>query len=81
MKTRENARFCELWLSHGINPDNEKYSYVLLPGADMEKTAEYAKNPDISVIANTGAVQAVHCRKSNVTGFVFGTAASLTEFR
>lgn len=77
MKTRENARFCELWLSHGINPDNEKYSYVLLPGADMEKTAEYAKNPDISVIANTGAVQAVHCRKSNVTGFVFWNSGEL----
>ncbi|WP_083938013.1 polysaccharide lyase family 8 super-sandwich domain-containing protein [Paenibacillus daejeonensis] len=48
-----------LWLDHGVNPADESYQYVLLPGRSAAEVANYAASPEIEVLANTQLVQAV----------------------
>ncbi len=61
----------EMWFAHGTNPQDESYSYVLLPDKTAVETAKYALNPDITVLANTDKVQAVRENKRGITGMVF----------
>lgn len=70
-RKEKNPKFLEMWLSHGINPECEKYEYVLLPGMSREKTREYASKPAVDILENNGAVQAVCNKELNVTGIVF----------
>jgi hyaluronate lyase len=63
--------YATMWFDHGIKPENDTYSYVLLPGRSQEQTEEYANNPDIKVLRNDSAVQAVHNVKENIIGANF----------
>ena len=51
-----------MWVDHGQNPENAAYSYVLLPETSVEETERYAKAPKITVLENSGEVQAVRHR-------------------
>lgn len=63
--------FFEIRLSHGVNPYGGKYSYIVLPGATARQTCEYAKTPDIEILANNENVQCVLQKSSGVQCFVF----------
>ena len=76
-QTEEEVSFFQLWLSHGINPVNQGYSYVILPAMTAEETAEYAENPGISILCNTDEVQAVADKSTGAVGIVFHKAGSL----
>ncbi|TDT74678.1 polysaccharide lyase family 8-like protein [Arthrobacter sp. AG258] len=52
-------RFASLAINHGKDPQDASYSYVLLPGADAQKTASYAKAPQAEVLSQTTEVHAV----------------------
>lgn len=67
--------FFELWFSHGKNPSDGTYAYVLLPNTNAEQTAEYAKKPEIDILSNTASVQCVYDKKSKTKVFVFYEAA------
>lgn len=73
-KTGSYNNFCEMWLSHGINPQNKKYEYVVLPGKSEQDTAQYSNNPDVTVLNNDEKIQAVRENKLNSTGIVFWQA-------
>ena len=66
-----------MWIDHGKNPRGATYAYVLLPGSNLEQTMLYARNPNVSVLANTPEVQAVRHRTEGVTGINFWEAGSL----
>jgi hypothetical protein len=51
--------YLTLWFDHGTNPVNGMYSYVLLPGKSAAYMASYAASPQVSVIQNSGSIQAV----------------------
>lgn len=51
--------FVTLWFDHGVNPQGENYSYVILPDKDAPQTSAYNENPDIQVLYNTEEIQAV----------------------
>ena len=73
--------FLEFWFSHGKNPKNETYSYVVLPKKSVEETEAYVKNPDIEILSNTKDIQSVKEKNINATGTVFwkeGTFNNLT---
>lgn len=53
------ANYLTMTTSHGTNPTNATYAYVLLPGRSSTAVASYASAPDISILANTATVQAV----------------------
>lgn len=61
-------------VDHGTNPQNETYSYVLLPGRTPDEMAEFSENPEVTILANTPEVQAVGNTKYGVSGYNFWTA-------
>ena len=63
-------------MTHGENPDDETYAYVMLPNMSAEETATYAQNPDIDILINNRSIQAVRENKLGVTGIVFWEAGS-----
>ena len=60
-----------MWFDHGKNPTNGSYSYVLLPETGKEETENYAKAPQVTVLANTSAAQAVYQKELGITGINF----------
>jgi hyaluronate lyase len=54
-----SRNYLTFWFDHGTNPVNSSYSYVLLPGKSATDTASYAASPQVSVIQNSGSIQAV----------------------
>jgi hyaluronate lyase len=51
--------YLRMGFEHGSNPSNATYQYVLLPGRKATSVANYAAQPQITVIANNANVQAV----------------------
>lgn len=63
--------YLTMWIDHGVNPNNEKYSYVLLPNKSADEVKEYNKNPNIEILANTESVHAVREKELNITAANF----------
>lgn len=74
MTKRLSEAISALTVDHGTNPQDETYSYVLLPGKNADEMAEFAENPEIKVLANTSSVQAVENTAYGVSGYNFWTA-------
>lgn len=72
--------FVKFWFDHGINPDNESYSYAVLPGKTEKETMDYADHPGYEVMENSESAQAIHHKDSGIlaanvfhgSGFDFG---------
>jgi hypothetical protein len=64
------VRFVSLRIEHGIDPENEKYAYILLPNASFEELEAYDAS-DIEILRNDGQIQAAHERSSGLCGIVF----------
>lgn len=69
--------YISLALDHGVNPTNESYSYVLLPGRTTDEMEAYAENPGIRILANTEKVQAVEHTGYGVSGYNFWEGTEL----
>ncbi|MFC1419776.1 polysaccharide lyase 8 family protein [Streptacidiphilus cavernicola] len=69
--------FATLWLDHGVDPSGGSYVYLLLPGANARDTAHRAAHPDVTVLANTPALQAIHSTAIGLTAANFFTAGAL----
>jgi len=75
--------YLNLWFGHGSNPTNASYAYVLLPNKSAADTERYSASPQIKVIKNTAAVQAVRETSKGLFGVTFwqmGTAEYLKAF-
>lgn len=75
-RTNNVVSFFEMWLSHGVSPQNGTYAYVILPTQTAEQTAAYAKAPDIEILVNNEKVQAVYDKSTGLTGIVFWQAGT-----
>lgn len=53
-------KYVSMWFDHGVNPENETYSYALLPGKTAAEVEAYANNPAYEVLANNEKVQGVY---------------------
>uniref|UniRef100_UPI0006D106A3 polysaccharide lyase family 8 super-sandwich domain-containing protein n=1 Tax=Clostridium sp. NkU-1 TaxID=1095009 RepID=UPI0006D106A3 len=73
-KSEEN--YLEMWFDHGKNPENAAYEYILLPGLTLEKTEQYSREPQITVLSNTPQMQAVYSRSENILGANIWTDAA-----
>ena len=69
--------FATLWLDHGVDPSGGGYVYLLLPGANARDTAHRAAHPDITVLANTASLQAIHSADASLTAANFFTGGTL----
>ncbi|MGW8883628.1 polysaccharide lyase 8 family protein [Streptomyces sp. NPDC055749] len=78
---RRTRRYQTLWLDHGTDPVDARYSYLLMPGASRRTVAARAADGDwLTVLSNTSAVQAVAIGSLGVTAANFwqaGTAGPL----
>ena len=73
------ASYLEMWINHGLNPYKQDYAYVILPNKSPQQTEEYSKKPDIEVLANTTAIQAVREKNLGLTGYIFWQAGTFNE--
>lgn len=78
-KTEGSNSFLEMWISHGVSPLAGTYSYALLPTATAEETAAYSQNPDVTILANNGSMQAARDVKAGLTGMAFWSAGSCED--
>ncbi|NOU65483.1 hypothetical protein GC096_15720 [Paenibacillus sp. LMG 31461] len=76
--TNFTRNFMNLWFDHGMNPTNAGYAYVLLPGKSSSQVDTYAANPDITVVENSTAAQAVQENSLGILGINFWNDASKT---
>lgn len=60
--------YVSLAVDHGTKPNNQTYSYVLLPGKTEAETKNYSENPDIEILVNNEDLQVVRENSLNVTG-------------
>ncbi|CUA04109.1 hypothetical protein IBY48_11345 [Escherichia coli] len=58
--------YISLTLSHGVDPVDESYSYVVLPDASLEYTDKVSKNDNIS-IHNVKNGHIIHLKRLNTT--------------
>ncbi|WP_115716238.1 polysaccharide lyase family 8 super-sandwich domain-containing protein [Amedibacterium intestinale] len=58
--------YATMWFDHGVDPANEQYSYVLLPGKSEEETKAYAQNPQIEILEQSDEVHAVRHNGLNI---------------
>ena len=67
----EENNYLTMWVDHGVNPELDNYSYVLLPNKSAKEVKYYNENPDVEVLANTEEVQAVRENRLKITAANF----------
>ena len=72
--------FFEVRIEHGENPVDASYAYVVLPYATPDTLGAYAQNPNIEILSNTAALQAVREREKDIVGYVFHEAGAVEGF-
>ncbi|MFS0724788.1 polysaccharide lyase 8 family protein [Paenibacillus sp. 1P07SE] len=76
--TNHTRNYMTLWFDHGINPTNNTYAYVLLPGMSESQTSAYASAPAVTVLENSAAAQGVKHNSLLVTAVNFWQDGSKT---
>lgn len=66
-ETDHCREYLTLLCKHGANPIDAGYAYVLLPGASVRETADYAARPDVEILAQSAQVHAARHRGLNIT--------------
>jgi len=52
-------RYLTMWLDHGVNPADARYSYLIAPGASLAETKSLASRSGLLVLRNASDAQAV----------------------
>ena len=63
--------YATMFFNHGAQPNNDTYSYVLLPGKNQQQTADYATRPNVEILRNDASVQAVKAVNEQIIGANF----------
>lgn len=64
-----------IWIDQA--PEDGSYSYMILPGAKVEKLNGYVTHPPVEIVSNTREIQAVRDTTAGVTEILFYKAAEL----
>lgn len=72
----DSVRFVSLYIDHGIDPENEKYAYILLPAATASTIDAYDAN-DIEILRNDDKIQCAKERSSGLCGIIFREAGEI----
>ncbi len=62
-----DKQYTELWMSHGTAPKDASYAYVLLPQMTTGEVLAYVGKPEVEILANIPAMQAVRERNLDIT--------------
>jgi chondroitin AC lyase len=66
-----------LWLDHGARPANAAYAYLVLAGVSAAEAARLARGPELEILRNTPALQAVRHKRLALTGIAFWSDSRL----
>lgn len=69
-----HVKMFTLWMNHDGQPT---YAYAVLPNASVQQTAAFAAAPAVTVVANTGMVQAVRNDKAGIAYAIFHSGGSV----
>ena len=72
--------FVEIGIDSGKNPKDASYAYIVLPLADENSTRVYASCPEIEILSNTPACQAVYKSSLGITSAAFFKEGTLGDF-
>ncbi len=61
--------YLEMWISHGVQPKDNKYEYIILPNKSVEEMQSYEKENAIEVLSNTNDLHAVKHNNLNIVSF------------
>ena len=78
-ETMQSAIF-KLWFDHGLNPDNLKYAYFLVPGATKAILQKMETQPSFKILKNDTIQQAVVSSDKSIAGVVFLQAGKTDLF-
>ncbi len=78
-KHGEPKRFFKLCIEHGENPNGASYAYATVPYATDAELSEYAEHPEVEIISNTSALQALRKRSIGISSYVFYQAGACEE--
>lgn len=67
----DSQDFFEVRVEHGENPKDQTYAYAIIPYATKEKLDEYSSCPDVEILSNTAAIQAVREKTLGISSYVF----------
>jgi len=67
----------KIWISHGKDPDNERYAYMVVPSITEENMNNSFEDRNVEILSNTPDVQAVRHKGSNITQAVFYKSGNL----
>jgi chondroitin AC lyase len=67
----------DLWIDHGVAPQDGSYEYTVVPGATAAEVAKLAAHSDVEVLANTKSVQAVFNKSLKLAEIAFRSAGVL----
>jgi chondroitin AC lyase len=70
----------KLWFDHGLNPDNQKYAYILVPDATKTMLQKMETSPSFRILRNDTLQQAVISPDQSLTGVVFRQAGKSDLF-
>lgn len=68
----------KLWFSHGVQPANAGYAYIVAPGITTTAQMDAYNSAAIQILSNTAAIQAVKHTGLNMVQVIFSTAGTLT---
>lgn len=63
--------YMEFRIRHGENPTDASYAYAVLPYANESALTAYSASPEVTVLSNTPALQAVRKSSLGMTGYAF----------
>ncbi|MBQ8526673.1 MAG: discoidin domain-containing protein [Clostridia bacterium] len=75
--TKNAQSHFELWFSHGVNPTEGGYAYMILPGKTSGETAAFASSGNVEILVNNADIQAAKDNTTGITYITFWKAGSL----
>ena len=61
----------KVWIDHGVNPRDEKYEYIVVPGVSKKSLSKKLKEIHVETLINSHEIQAVRHKKLQVVQAVF----------
>lgn len=58
-----------IWQDHGSKPSNANYACIVLPNTTSTQVGEYARNPDVRILANSSTLQAAQSQDLTMAVF------------
>lgn len=59
-----------LWFNHGVNPIDESYRYIVVPGQSLSSFRTLVDQVDLQVAQNSSVVQAIRKITNTVLSFI-----------